>query len=142
MLGIRFSWVAVTKKGGWVDSDNPCVGWKRGDGSRAALARDWAVSSYAGAAAEERLGEGVAPWYRDFDNAETWLGSFAPPRGAAYVGDDVYEKQAMTLRRRAQRLVDRHWVAIDRIARALLRLDALQEHEVAAVVRGEALPAR
>jgi len=142
VLGIRFTWVVATKTAGWVDVTNPCAAWQRGDGSRSALARDWAVSMYAGAAGEEALGEGVGRWYNDFDSAEDWLARCCRPRGAAFVGDAAYDRQEAALRSRSRLMVSSYWKAIEATAEALLKVSALEEHEVMAIVDGGKPPSK
>jgi len=140
LLNIHFNWVVATEKEGWVDSSNPCVGWRRGDGPKAALARFWAISSYAGAAAEEVLGEGVAPHYQEWDSAASWLEQFAKPRYARFVGDDSHDRQISRLKSKALRLVNGHFHSITRVAETLLRLHALRRDEVVAIMNGAQPP--
>ena len=136
LLDIHFTWVVARRRQGWVNSSNPCVGWRRGDGPKAELAKRWALSCYAGAAAEEALGEGVEESYLEWDSAEHWLEQFATPRGAAFVGDETHRRQIERLKVKARHLVRGHFQAVERVAAALLKLQALSLEEVISIMNG------
>lgn len=140
-LDIPFTWVAaLPKHGGWVDSSNPCVGWRRGYGPKAKLAERWAVSCFAGWAAEAVLGKPTADSYVEFDSAIYWLEQFTSPRGRQYVGDETYDRQVERMKDQAVRLMRDSRLEIDRVAAALRKLGALTCVEVEDVMAGRPVP--
>jgi len=141
-LGIAFTWAVALDTVGWVDASNPCVGWRPGEASRRQCARWWAISMFAGASAEEALGNGVDDEYEDFDSAERWLTKYARPRYATFVGDEAFRRQTIRLRIQSRELVRMHWAKIERTAKALLKLKALRAEEIRAIFEGSAAPIR
>ena len=109
---------------------DPIRDWCRGDGPRRPLVEASCVSLYAGAEAE-RIIVGSADVGDGPDCSKaTSLISIIGLRGAAFVGDDVWERYEARLRRKAATLVTKHTEQIERVARALMEHGKLTDEQV------------
>lgn len=101
------------------------------------MARTCIITSYAGIEAE-RLHDPAASEalsQEDFDNAyETSVSYEVFPRGCSYVGDDVHLQYLLRLRGEAHRLVRRHRVEIERMAKALSNRGTLTGEEARTIL--------
>jgi ATP-dependent Zn protease len=124
---------------GHAHPENPLHRWKRGDGSRKQLADDFCISLYAGAEAEklilggEDVGDGV-----DNERATHCLCALGIP-GAAFVGDDAWERYEDRLHQKAATLVRAHRSKIEIVAGALLQRGTLSSEEIDALVGAESV---
>jgi ATP-dependent Zn protease len=115
--------------------ENPIHRWERGDGSRTELADSFCISLYAGAEAEKTiLGSNDVGDGPDCDRATACL-KIIGVRGAAFVGDDVWERHEDRLRQKAARLVRLHRHQIEIVAQALLECGTLQAEEIDALLQ-------
>ena len=98
---------------------------------------------YAGLAAEHpfcgiqftfEVGASHGAW-GDHQRAQQLLYEHVTVRGAAFVGDDAYDRVLARLQRKTKTLVSRHRYAVERVARGLLDRTTLSSDEVEALVK-------
>jgi ATP-dependent Zn protease len=115
--------------------DDPRVSWRRGDGPRRDAANKFATALYAGAEAERvLLGLDPALDGVDQERARACLAELGAVRGAAFVGDEVFDRHEARLRSSASSLVRLHAEKIRAVAAMLLSQRTLASEEVDAIV--------
>lgn len=133
-----FLFVTIEEGAGCVGATNPMSQWDRDvDGPKSDLATEYAMSLYAGAAAEEVFFGSCSPWYDDFDLAESVIAEFVAPPSAKLVGDSVFVRFHASLRDRARQLIRRRRVDVRRVADELLTRGRLSEQEVESLLASE-----
>ncbi|MCA0417353.1 MAG: hypothetical protein LCH80_01290 [Proteobacteria bacterium] len=121
---------------GFAEIDKPWFGWRRGDGSRAALIEAYVVAVLAGAEAERyALGAADGGDWSDQDSVHEAI-THLRIRGCAFVGDEIWCARTALLRRRSERLVARHWPTITYTALAMVEHRTLDRHQLDALARG------
>lgn len=119
---------------GYAVGGNPLTEWKRGDGRRRPLIEAHCVSLYAGAEAERLfLGDTAGGEWRDNETVRDRL-SYVSVRGAAFVGDDVWQRYENRLKGRAANLVRKYQEDIKRVASELMKRGTLEYEEINAIL--------
>lgn len=115
--------------------ENPLGGWERGDGSRRALVEAFCIALFAGAEAERLVNPGEI-LVGDGMDRERITGALKEIgiSGAAFVGDDTWERYEGRLQRRGRELVKLHRIEIERVASALVDRNTLTAHEISSML--------
>ena len=140
-LGLPIYDVTIVESGdllGAASFDNPVYDWRRGDGSKAVAANNFAVAAYAGLEAEGAVcGSRSTNDLDDRIKAQECMAWGGAVRGATFSGDEHFDRAEARLRAKAVKLVREHRHAIERVATALLEMKTLTASAVDALIRDD-----